>query len=256
MSLATISSLRALLGRWAPLTGPDIDLYIRRLREAGHLPGGRGGRNGVNSARIDTPHAISLLLAVASGAAPKEAAVLVDSLVGYRHGLTRAYERYPNGIEKSGASCDFAEVRGMSFGAFLARMVDDLRRHGVVTFQPSGLVVGDLAGYPGAAVQIVSTRPVEEGGAIIAYDFMYTAKPDAIAVEQTDILNQRLARVVRIGGNLLIELATLLGPIAAIGGGGPFKSIAELRGDISPVVEGRDRVRLVALKGSSHDARI
>lgn len=52
---------------------PSFDAVARRLREAGLLPAGTAGRNGVGSAQLDYRQTTLLLLALASGADPVDA---------------------------------------------------------------------------------------------------------------------------------------------------------------------------------------
>jgi hypothetical protein len=62
---------------------PGFDAFARRLREAGLLPAGTGGRNGVGSAPLDLNQAALLFLALISGEAPIDAPEAAAALAAY-----------------------------------------------------------------------------------------------------------------------------------------------------------------------------
>jgi hypothetical protein len=88
MSSTTLVRCRAILAD----DFPSFDGVARRLREAGLLPAGAGGRDGVGSALLDYRQTVLLLLGLCCGAAPADApaeAMRIGSFRLLRHDTTR-----------------------------------------------------------------------------------------------------------------------------------------------------------------------
>ncbi len=80
MMETTVARLR---GALAP-TFPNTATVLRRLREAGLIAAGSGGRDGCGSAPIMPHQAVLVLLALASGVAPFKAPAAAQALAEYR----------------------------------------------------------------------------------------------------------------------------------------------------------------------------
>src|ERR1700730_1618439 len=78
--LTTIARLRGILAD----DFPSFDVSVRRLREAGLLPAGSGGRDGVGSAPLDVFGAGLLLSGLAAPCEPCEAPVVARRIADFR----------------------------------------------------------------------------------------------------------------------------------------------------------------------------
>jgi hypothetical protein len=105
----------------AELFRPEAATVLRRCREAGLIPAGRRGRNGVGSARL-TVHQVALLaIALAAPVVPLAVAEATVWIADFRlRALDRAIDR---GIERR----HIDHLSGMRFGEFLAAEIGAAR---------------------------------------------------------------------------------------------------------------------------------
>jgi hypothetical protein len=234
---SAVKDLRREAAGWFGKTEPEVDAFLRYLREAGLIPAGERRGRGV-SAAIETEHALALLLALLSGEIATKAPTLVLEMARF------PYHGMPLAIPAPGGHAQFdphfapgpdgGASHGTPLALILRDFIDQLRAGNAPTkLRASELWSGEEFGLRVFKVKMLAFAPGSENPAAILEHTFGHVPHGWTAPDWRAQASAPLSGAHWIGGNVLHEIAALLGPLAnASGGGGsrvvPFKLPPEM----------------------------